>query len=154
MEGAQPPRAAGTEAAGAGAGEARPAPARLTLSSLPPRCRRQSRPPRCCARRTPRRCPRRPTPSSSPVGLASRWHLASPGTGTGTGRAGLTPRLSPPAVVIALVFVTLLTVLVVIVVYLYKNKGSYLTYERPAAEGDVSVQMEDASPGEKAEYFI
>ncbi|XP_064354581.1 small cell adhesion glycoprotein isoform X2 [Dromaius novaehollandiae] len=58
------------------------------------------------------------------------------------------------AVVIALVFVTLLTVLVVIVVYLYKNKGSYLTYERPAAEGDVSVQMEDASPGEKAEYFI
>ncbi|KAM7080086.1 small cell adhesion glycoprotein isoform X4 [Ciconia boyciana] len=58
------------------------------------------------------------------------------------------------AVVITLVFLTLLTVLVVIIIYLYKNKGSYLTYEQPAAETDVSVQMEDAPSKEKEEYFI
>ncbi|XP_030366522.1 small cell adhesion glycoprotein isoform X1 [Strigops habroptila] len=58
------------------------------------------------------------------------------------------------AVVITLVFLTLLTVLVVIIIYLYRNKGSYLTYEQPAAETDVSVQMEDAPSKEKEEYFI
>ncbi|XP_069735064.1 small cell adhesion glycoprotein [Phaenicophaeus curvirostris] len=58
------------------------------------------------------------------------------------------------AVVITLVFLTLLTVLVVIIIYLYRNKGSYLTYEQPAAEPDVSVQMEDAPSKEKEEYFI
>ncbi|XP_009705425.1 PREDICTED: small cell adhesion glycoprotein [Cariama cristata] len=58
------------------------------------------------------------------------------------------------AVVITLVFLTLLTVLVVIIIYLYRNKGSYLTYEQPAAETDVSVQMEDAPAKEKEEYFI
>lgn len=51
-------------------------------------------------------------------------------------------------------FITLLTVLVVIIIYLYRNKGSYLTYEQPAAETDVSVQMEDAPSKEKEEYFI
>ncbi|KAM4643983.1 small cell adhesion glycoprotein isoform 1-T1 [Amazona ochrocephala] len=68
-----------------------------------------------------------------------------------------TPRSSLcflPAVVITLVFLTLLTVLVVIIIYLYRNKGSYLTYEQPAAETDVSVQMEDAPAKEKEEYFI
>ncbi|KAM6330770.1 small cell adhesion glycoprotein, partial [Alca torda] len=60
----------------------------------------------------------------------------------------------PPVVVITLVFLTLLTVLVVIIIYLYRNKGSYLTYEQPAAETDVSVQMEDAPSKEKEEYFI
>uniref|UniRef100_A0A8B9VQR2 Small cell adhesion glycoprotein n=1 Tax=Anas zonorhyncha TaxID=75864 RepID=A0A8B9VQR2_9AVES len=58
------------------------------------------------------------------------------------------------AVVITLVFITLLTVLVVIIIYLYRNKGSYLTYEQPAAETEVSVQMEDAPSKEKEEYFI
>ncbi|XP_014811178.1 PREDICTED: small cell adhesion glycoprotein isoform X2 [Calidris pugnax] len=58
------------------------------------------------------------------------------------------------AVVITLVFLTLLTVLVVIIIYLYRNKGSYLTYEQPAAETDVALQMEDAPPKEKEEYFI
>lgn len=57
-------------------------------------------------------------------------------------------------VVITLVFLTLLTVLVVIIIYLYRNKGSYLTYEQPAAETDVSVQMEDTPSKEKEEYFI
>ncbi|XP_010072368.1 PREDICTED: small cell adhesion glycoprotein, partial [Pterocles gutturalis] len=56
--------------------------------------------------------------------------------------------------VITLVFLTLLTVLVVIIVYLYRNKGSYLTYEQPAAEPDVAVPMEDAPSKEKEEYFI
>ncbi|XP_010124611.1 PREDICTED: small cell adhesion glycoprotein [Chlamydotis macqueenii] len=59
-----------------------------------------------------------------------------------------------PIVVITLVFLTLLTVLVVIIVYLYRNKGSYLTYERPAAEPDGAVQMEDTPSKEKEEYFI
>ncbi|XP_062453352.1 small cell adhesion glycoprotein [Rhea pennata] len=58
------------------------------------------------------------------------------------------------AAVVALVFVTLLTVLAVIVVYLYRNKGSYLTYEQPAAGSDGSEPTEDASPKDKEEYFI
>ncbi|KAH0629092.1 hypothetical protein JD844_010912 [Phrynosoma platyrhinos] len=56
--------------------------------------------------------------------------------------------------VIAVVFITLLSVVVLIVIYLYKNKGSYHTYERPEADPD-SVQMEDLPcKGEKEEYFI
>ncbi|XP_043362554.1 small cell adhesion glycoprotein isoform X6 [Dermochelys coriacea] len=55
--------------------------------------------------------------------------------------------------VITVVFITLLTVLVIIITYLYKNKGSYHTYEQP--ESDVSVQMENLPlKGEKEEYFI
>ncbi|XP_048687661.1 small cell adhesion glycoprotein isoform X2 [Caretta caretta] len=55
--------------------------------------------------------------------------------------------------VITVVFITLLTVLVIIITYLYKNKGSYHTYEQP--EADVSVEMENLpSKGEKEEYFI
>uniref|UniRef100_A0A8C8SMG5 Small cell adhesion glycoprotein n=1 Tax=Pelusios castaneus TaxID=367368 RepID=A0A8C8SMG5_9SAUR len=55
--------------------------------------------------------------------------------------------------VITLVFITLLAVLVVIIMYLYKNKGSYHTYEEPEADG--SVQLENLpSKGEKEEYFI
>ncbi|XP_074836260.1 small cell adhesion glycoprotein [Carettochelys insculpta] len=57
--------------------------------------------------------------------------------------------------VITVVFITLLTVLVVIIVYLYKNKGSYHTYERPEADTNGAVEMENlSSKGEKAEYFI
>ncbi|XP_062975832.1 small cell adhesion glycoprotein [Elgaria multicarinata webbii] len=57
--------------------------------------------------------------------------------------------------VIAVVLVTLLSVVVLIVIYLYKNKGSYRTYEQPAADREGSVQMEDLPcKGEKEEYFI
>ncbi|KAJ6656158.1 hypothetical protein lerEdw1_004075 [Lerista edwardsae] len=57
--------------------------------------------------------------------------------------------------VIAVVFVTLLSVVVLIIIYLYKNKGSYRTYERPEAESEGAVQMEDLPcKGEKEEYFI
>ncbi|KFQ21872.1 Small cell adhesion glycoprotein, partial [Mesitornis unicolor] len=58
------------------------------------------------------------------------------------------------AVVIAAVFLTLLTALVVIAVYLYRNKGSYLTYEQPAAEPEAELPMEEAPAKEKEEYFI
>ncbi|XP_020640194.1 small cell adhesion glycoprotein [Pogona vitticeps] len=57
--------------------------------------------------------------------------------------------------VIAVVFITLLSVVVLIVIYLYKNKGSYHTYERPDTDPEGSIQMEDLSrKGEKEEYFI
>ncbi|XP_053150725.1 small cell adhesion glycoprotein [Hemicordylus capensis] len=57
--------------------------------------------------------------------------------------------------VIAVVFVTLLSVVVLIIIYLYKNKGSYHTYEQPEADPEGSVQMEDLPcKGEKEEYFI
>ncbi|XP_053412542.1 small cell adhesion glycoprotein [Nycticebus coucang] len=60
------------------------------------------------------------------------------------------------AVVITVVFLTLLSVVIFIFFYLYKNKGSYVTYE--SAEGDPSaiLQMEnDSAKGrEKEEYFI
>ncbi|KAM4797458.1 small cell adhesion glycoprotein isoform 2-T2 [Rhinophrynus dorsalis] len=58
--------------------------------------------------------------------------------------------------VIAAVFVTLLIVLVLITVYLYKNKGSYHTQEN-ILDGDASkaLQMEDSTPSqEKREYFM
>lgn len=102
---------------------------------------------------------RTPTRPSSQVGAPHHGHP------TETGRQRLrtdppgakpcsSPPFPPPAVVITLVFITLLTVLVVIIIYLYRNKGSYLTYEQPAAETEVSVQMEDAPSKEKEEYFI
>uniref|UniRef100_A0A8D0GMZ7 Small cell adhesion glycoprotein n=1 Tax=Sphenodon punctatus TaxID=8508 RepID=A0A8D0GMZ7_SPHPU len=57
--------------------------------------------------------------------------------------------------VIAVVFITLFSVVALIVVYLYKNKGSYHTYERPDADLNGSVEMEElSSKGEKEEYFI
>lgn len=57
--------------------------------------------------------------------------------------------------VIAVVFLTLLSVVVIIVVYLYKNKGNYHTYEQPEADPEGSVQMEDfPCKREKEEYFI
>ncbi|XP_025022917.1 small cell adhesion glycoprotein isoform X1 [Python bivittatus] len=57
--------------------------------------------------------------------------------------------------VIAVVFLTLLSVFVLIVIYLYKNKGSYHTYEQPEADPEGSVQMEDFPyKHEKEEYFI
>ncbi|XP_052604948.1 small cell adhesion glycoprotein [Peromyscus californicus insignis] len=61
------------------------------------------------------------------------------------------------AVVITVVFLTLLSVVTLIFFYLYKNKGSYVTYE-PAEGGEPSavLQMEtDSAKGrEKEEYFI
>uniref|UniRef100_A0A670KGK0 Small cell adhesion glycoprotein n=1 Tax=Podarcis muralis TaxID=64176 RepID=A0A670KGK0_PODMU len=57
--------------------------------------------------------------------------------------------------VIAVVFVTLLSVVVLIIVYLYKNKGTYRTYEQAPPDPEGSVQMEDLPcKGEKEEYFI
>ncbi|XP_066474419.1 small cell adhesion glycoprotein [Tiliqua scincoides] len=57
--------------------------------------------------------------------------------------------------VIAVVFVTLLSVIVLIIIYLYKNKGSYRTYEQPEGDPEGAVQMEDfPCKSEKEEYFI
>ncbi|XP_061470931.1 small cell adhesion glycoprotein isoform X1 [Rhineura floridana] len=57
--------------------------------------------------------------------------------------------------VIAVVFITLLSVVTLIIIYLYKNKGSYRTYEQPEPDPEGSVQMEDLPcKGEKEEYFI
>ncbi|KAG8430234.1 hypothetical protein GDO86_018200 [Hymenochirus boettgeri] len=58
--------------------------------------------------------------------------------------------------VIAAVFVTLLTVIVLIAVYLYKHKGSYRTNEDLGnEEASKALQMEDdALSQEKQEYFM
>uniref|UniRef100_A0A8C3MN31 Uncharacterized protein n=1 Tax=Geospiza parvula TaxID=87175 RepID=A0A8C3MN31_GEOPR len=56
-----------------------------------------------------------------------------------------------PAVVITLVFLTLLTVLVVIGIYLYRNQGSYLTYEQPEPD---TAPREEPPAKDKEEYFI
>ncbi|XP_017716958.1 PREDICTED: small cell adhesion glycoprotein [Rhinopithecus bieti] len=60
------------------------------------------------------------------------------------------------AVVITVVFLTLLSVVILIFFYLYKNKGSYVTYEPTEGEPSAIVQMEsDLAKGrEKEEYFI
>ncbi|KAM6214445.1 small cell adhesion glycoprotein [Rhynchocyon petersi] len=60
------------------------------------------------------------------------------------------------AVVITVVFLTLLSVVVLIFFYLYKNKGSYVTYEPAGGEPSAILQMESdsAKGGEKEEYFI
>ncbi|XP_054447482.1 small cell adhesion glycoprotein [Pteronotus mesoamericanus] len=60
------------------------------------------------------------------------------------------------AVVITVVFLTLLSVVVLIFFYLYKNKGSYVTYEPAEGEPSTILQMEsDSAKGrEKEEYFI
>ncbi|XP_010626859.1 small cell adhesion glycoprotein isoform X1 [Fukomys damarensis] len=60
------------------------------------------------------------------------------------------------AVVITVVFLTLLSVVILIFFYLYKNKGSYVTYEPPEGEPSAILQMEsDSAKGrEKEEYFI
>uniref|UniRef100_A0A8D2JI73 Small cell adhesion glycoprotein n=1 Tax=Varanus komodoensis TaxID=61221 RepID=A0A8D2JI73_VARKO len=58
--------------------------------------------------------------------------------------------------VVAVVLVTLLSVVALIIIYLYKNKGTYRIYEeQPEADPEGSVQMEDLPyKGEKEEYFI
>lgn len=67
-------------------------------------------------------------------------------------RPGLSPApLRSPAVVITLVFLTLLTVLVVIGIYLYRNQGSYRTYEQPEPD---AAPRDEAPSKEKEEYFI
>ncbi|XP_012508353.1 PREDICTED: small cell adhesion glycoprotein isoform X1 [Propithecus coquereli] len=60
------------------------------------------------------------------------------------------------AVVITVVFLTLLSVVILIFFYLYKNKGSYVTYESAEGEPSAILQMEnDSAKGrEKEEYFI
>nr|XP_045008777.1 small cell adhesion glycoprotein [Jaculus jaculus]XP_045008778.1 small cell adhesion glycoprotein [Jaculus jaculus]XP_045008779.1 small cell adhesion glycoprotein [Jaculus jaculus] len=60
------------------------------------------------------------------------------------------------AVVITVVFLTLLSVVTLIFFYLYKNKGSYVTYEPAEGEPSAILQMEsDSAKGrEKEEYFI
>ncbi|XP_059043475.1 small cell adhesion glycoprotein [Mustela lutreola] len=60
------------------------------------------------------------------------------------------------AVVITVVFLTLLSVVVLIFFYLYKNKGSYVTYEPAEGEPSTILQMEsDSAKGrDKEEYFI
>uniref|UniRef100_A0A8C6EH21 Small cell adhesion glycoprotein n=1 Tax=Moschus moschiferus TaxID=68415 RepID=A0A8C6EH21_MOSMO len=59
-------------------------------------------------------------------------------------------------VVITVVFLTLLSVVILIFFYLYKNKGSYITYEPADGEPSTVVLMEnDSAKGrEKEEYFI
>ena len=63
---------------------------------------------------------------------------------------------SPLQVVITVVFLTLLSVVILIFFYLYKNKGSYVTYEPAEGEPSTILQMEsDSAKGrEKEEYFI
>lgn len=63
---------------------------------------------------------------------------------------------SPFPVVITVVFLTLLSVVTLIFFYLYKNKGSYVTYEPAEGEPSTILQMEsDSAKGrEKEEYFI
>nr|XP_025856140.1 small cell adhesion glycoprotein [Vulpes vulpes] len=60
------------------------------------------------------------------------------------------------AVVITVVFLTLLSVVILIFFYLYKNKGSYVTYEPAEGEPSAILQMEsDSAKGrDKEEYFI
>ncbi|XP_021567554.1 small cell adhesion glycoprotein [Carlito syrichta] len=60
------------------------------------------------------------------------------------------------AVVITVVFLTLLSVMILIFFYLYKNKGSYVTYEPAEGEPSAILQMESdsAKSREKEEYFI
>uniref|UniRef100_A0A7N4PIF2 Small cell adhesion glycoprotein n=2 Tax=Sarcophilus harrisii TaxID=9305 RepID=A0A7N4PIF2_SARHA len=74
-----------------------------------------------------------------------------------------TETLTPTAVantaviagVITVVFITLLSVLIVIIIYLYKNKGSYFTYEPAEGEASATLQMEgDSVQEKKEEYFI
>lgn len=58
--------------------------------------------------------------------------------------------------VITILFFTLLSVVTLIFFYLYKNKGSYITYEPAEGEPSAILQMEtDSAKGrEKEEYFI
>ena len=49
---------------------------------------------------------------------------------------------SPFQVVITVVFLTLLSVVILIFFYLYKNKGSYVTYEPADGEPGAVVLME------------
>ncbi|XP_061062644.1 small cell adhesion glycoprotein [Eubalaena glacialis] len=59
------------------------------------------------------------------------------------------------AVVITVVFLTLLSVVILIFFYLYKNKGSYVTYEPAEGEPGAVLQMEsNSAKGREEEYFI
>ncbi|KAM4875950.1 small cell adhesion glycoprotein-like [Thomomys bottae] len=60
------------------------------------------------------------------------------------------------AVVITVVFPTLLSVVILIFFYLYKNKGSYVTYEPAEGEPNAVLPMETDSAKSRGneEYFI
>lgn len=86
--------------------------------------------------------------SSDSGGPMNYWDVLNPETSL------LFP--SPFQVVITVVFLTLLSVVILIFFYLYKNKGSYVTYEPAEGEPGAILQMEsDSAKGrEKEEYFI
>ncbi|XP_036311801.2 small cell adhesion glycoprotein [Pipistrellus kuhlii] len=179
------PRRSPSDWKGELAGRARPAPTlRRTPAPEEPKPERRARPRRRPgAQRGARRS--RSAPASRCPSLAAMTSLpvtppAPPGahplaamTGLPTtpSPAGLittvrqvTAALSPEAeastaliaVVITVVFLTLLSVVILIFFYLYKNKGSYVTYEPAEGEPSTILQMEsDAAKGrEKEEYFI
>ncbi|XP_053311779.1 small cell adhesion glycoprotein [Spea bombifrons] len=56
--------------------------------------------------------------------------------------------------VIAAVFVTFLVVVVLIAVYLYKHKGTYLTHESPEEEASKVLHLENSASEDKKEYFM
>ncbi|MBV99288.1 Small cell adhesion glycoprotein, partial [Eschrichtius robustus] len=68
----------------------------------------------------------------------------------------LSPEAEASTALIAVVFLTLLSVVILIFFYLYKNKGSYVTYEPAEGEPGAILQMESnsAKGREKEEYFI
>ncbi|XP_047393601.1 small cell adhesion glycoprotein-like [Sciurus carolinensis] len=96
--------------------------------------------------------------------MTDLWTTPSPGELT-TPLLQATEALSPEAeeastaliaVVITEVFLTLLSVVILIFLYLYKNKGSYITNEPAEGKPSTILQMEsDSAKGrEKEEYFI
>ncbi|XP_057557569.1 small cell adhesion glycoprotein isoform X3 [Hippopotamus amphibius kiboko] len=91
-----------------------------------------------------------PSPAARPTDL----HLPA-GAGPPAAMTSLATTPSP-GVVITVVFLTLLSVVILIFFYLYKNKGSYVTYEPAEGEPGAVLQMEsDSAKGrEKEEYFI
>uniref|UniRef100_A0AC11C4Z8 Uncharacterized protein n=2 Tax=Ovis aries TaxID=9940 RepID=A0AC11C4Z8_SHEEP len=152
----------------------RPVPARFLSSESPagPRAACGARP-----RRVERDARRPPVPAARPTDPHLPTGARSPTAMTGfpttpppaeelmaTTILQATEALSPEAeastaliaVVITVVFLTLLSVVILIFFYLYKNKGSYVTYEPADGEPGAVVLMEnDSAKGrEKEEYFI
>ncbi|XP_078193782.1 small cell adhesion glycoprotein-like [Callithrix jacchus] len=68
----------------------------------------------------------------------------------------LSPEDGVSTALIAVVFLILLSVMILIFFYLYKNKGSYVTCEPTEGEPSAVVQMESdlVKSREKEEYFI
>lgn len=93
------------------------------------------------------------TPPPPPEGLLTTPILQGPGALSPEAEEASTALI---AVVITVVFLTLLSVVILIFFYLYKNKGTYVTYEPAEGEPSATVQMESESAKgtEKEEYFI